>query len=64
MVETLMVRCKACNRSFAAPLQVDRATLEALVLAERYRCPTCRRDAVYVKADHFHVLVQETEPQA
>lgn len=56
--ETLMVRCKHCGRQFPSPLQVDRATLEALVLDERYECHHCRREAIYIKSDHFHVLIQ------
>ncbi len=51
-----MVRCKVCGRPFPSELQVDRATLEALVLAERYSCPQCGCEAVYTKADHFHIL--------
>ncbi len=54
--ETLLVRCAVCGRAFAPPLQVDRATLEALVVSNRYECPHCGSVAVYVKADHFHRL--------
>jgi DNA-directed RNA polymerase subunit RPC12/RpoP len=57
MSETLMVTCPTCRRAFAPPLQVDRTTLEALVLDEVYRCPYCRTDSSYRKADHFHRLV-------
>ncbi len=56
MTEVVMVTCKVCGRQFPAPLQVDRATLESLVLSESYECPHCRRTAIYVKGDHFHVL--------
>ena len=57
MNETVMVRCKKCAREFPAPLQVDRATLESLVLNERYECHHCGQAAIYVKADHYHVLI-------
>jgi DNA-directed RNA polymerase subunit RPC12/RpoP len=57
MAETLMVTCVRCSTAFATPLQVDRATLEAMVLHERYACPGCGHVAAYVKADHFHRLV-------
>lgn len=56
MAETLMVRCQRCRRAFPAPLQVDRATLEALVITEEYECPHCGATNTYVKADHFHRL--------
>jgi transcription elongation factor Elf1 len=56
MTETLMVRCHSCRQSFVSRLQVDRATLEALVLAEVYECPHCGHLDTYVKADHHHVL--------
>ena len=55
--ETLMVTCPRCRRAFPTTLQVDRATLEALVLANRYECPHCRTESVYFKADHFHRLI-------
>jgi len=60
MGETLVVRCKRCRRVFSTPLQVDRASLEAMVLTEVYRCPWCDGEATYVKGDHFHQLI-ETE---
>jgi DNA-directed RNA polymerase subunit RPC12/RpoP len=56
MTELLMVRCPRCRRAFPTPLQVDRATLESLVLTKDYECPHCGRVATYVKADHFHRL--------
>ena len=62
MTETLMVTCSQCRRSFPTPLQVDRATLEALVLTEVYECPHCEAVATYVKADHFHRLDITEEP--
>ena len=55
-VETLMVTCSRCRRDFATPLQVDRATLESLVLSNLYECPHCGGHATYVKTDHFHRL--------
>lgn len=58
MNETLMIHCKACGREFAAPIQVDRTTLESLVLNERYVCHHCGRAAFYVKADHYYVLFE------
>lgn len=61
-METLMVRCSECGRAFATPLQVDRASLEAMVLMERYRCPRCGLTASYTKADHFHRLVVSDGP--
>ena len=57
MNETLMVRCKTCGREYPAPHQFDRATLESLVLNERYGCPHCGREAIYVKSDHYFVLI-------
>ncbi len=54
MTETLMVTCSQCGRAFRTPLQVDRATLEALVLTQGYECPHCEAVATYVKADHFY----------
>lgn len=62
MTETLMVTCCHCGRAFSTPLQVDRATLEALVLTEIYECPHCEAVATYVKADHFHRLDITEEP--
>jgi ribosomal protein S27AE len=62
MVETLKVRCPRCGRSFATPLQVDRSTLEALVLTKTYECPHCGAVETYVKADHFHELEITQEP--
>ena len=56
MAETLMVTCVHCGSAFATPLQVDRATLEALVLTKVYECPHCGAARTYVKADHFHRL--------
>ena len=56
MTETLMVTCSQCGSDFPTPLQVDRATLEALVLTQVYECPHCEAVATYVKADHFHRL--------
>jgi len=55
-VESLKVRCVACKRPFGAGLQVDRASLEAMVISCTYRCPHCGHEAVYTKADHFPVL--------
>jgi Zn finger protein HypA/HybF involved in hydrogenase expression len=55
-VETLMVTCAQCRRDFTTPLQVDRATLEALVISNIYECPHCGAHAAYVKTDHFHRL--------
>jgi DNA-directed RNA polymerase subunit RPC12/RpoP len=60
--ETLMVKCHRCGRAFPTPLQVDRATLEALVLTNEYECPHCGAEATYVKADHFHQLDTTEEP--
>ena len=54
--ETLMVRCRDCGGAFATALQIDRATLEALVLTKTYECPHCGAATTYVKADHFHQL--------
>jgi predicted RNA-binding Zn-ribbon protein involved in translation (DUF1610 family) len=63
MTETLMVRCPSCGGAFATELQVDRATLEALVLTKVYECPQCGAVATYFKADHFHQLdVTEKHP--
>lgn len=56
MTETLMVRCSRCGKPFPTPLQVDRATLEALVLTKVYECPHCQTVSTYVKADHFYQL--------
>jgi DNA-directed RNA polymerase subunit RPC12/RpoP len=63
MTETLMVACRHCSRAFATPWQVDRATLEALVVTETYRCPRCGRTGTYVKADHFHRLVVDDDEE-
>ncbi len=57
MAETVMAACHRCGRMFATPLQVDRATLEAMVLTEIYRCPRCGHESTYVKADHVHRLI-------
>ena len=57
--ETLMVRCPECSALFRAGLQVDRASLEAMVVANPYRCPNCGRESVYVKADHMPMLVED-----
>lgn len=57
--ETLMVRCRECSASFRAGLQVDRASLEAMVVANSYRCPNCGRESVYVKADHMPLLMED-----
>ena len=54
--ETLMVRCHHCRRAFPTSLQVDRATLEALVITNVYECPHCGETRTYVKSDHFHRL--------
>ena len=62
MTEKLMVTCSQCRRAFPTPLQVDRATLEALVLTQDYECPHCGAAATYVKADHFHRLDITEEP--
>ncbi len=62
MAETLMVTCSRCKTAFPTPLQVDRATVEALVLTEVYECPRCGAVATYVKADHFHRLEITEEP--
>jgi DNA-directed RNA polymerase subunit RPC12/RpoP len=62
LMETLMVRCAACGRAFATTLQVDRASLEAMVLNERYRCPHCGVAASFTKADHFHRLIVSDGP--
>jgi uncharacterized C2H2 Zn-finger protein len=62
MTETLMVRCPRCRRAFPTPFQVDRATLEALVLTKVYECPHCGAVATHVKADHFHRLDITEEP--
>ena len=63
-METLMVRCANCRREFVTPLQVDRTSLEAMVLNESYRCPHCGDAASYVKADHFHRLIVSDDPRA
>jgi DNA-directed RNA polymerase subunit RPC12/RpoP len=63
VVETLMVTCSHCGKPFATPLQVDRATLEALVLTEVYECPHCEAAGTYFKADHFHRLDITDEPR-
>lgn len=64
MPETVMVACRGCRRWFATPLQVDRATLEAMVLTTLYRCPHCGDESTYVKADHVHrlILTEGDEP--
>lgn len=62
MAETLMVTCPRCRRAFSTPLQVDRATLEALVITNIYECPHCRTTHTYVKSDHFHRLDLAEEP--
>jgi hypothetical protein len=49
---------------FAAGLQVDRATLEAMVVTNRYRCPRCGAESEYVKADHLPVLDQDQQHPA
>jgi DNA-directed RNA polymerase subunit RPC12/RpoP len=63
MNETLMVSCHQCGRAFPTALQVDRATLEALVLTKVYECPHCGEASPYVKSDHFHHLnITESPP--
>ena len=57
MIETLTVTCFECQRVFPTPLQVDRATLEALVFTDTYECPHCGAMAAYGKADHAHHLM-------
>jgi C4-type Zn-finger protein len=57
--ETLMVRCPQCSASFRAGLQVDRASLEAMVVSNTYRCPRCGHESVYVKADHMPLLMED-----
>jgi hypothetical protein len=57
--ETLMVRCRGCSALFPAGLQIDRASLEAMVVTSNYRCPHCGFEAAYVKADHVPVLLRE-----
>ena len=61
MTETLMVMCARCGLAFPTPLQVDRASLESMVLGERYQCPHCGHVAEYTKADHFHRLIVDQE---
>ena len=59
MTETLMVTCSQCGRAFPTPLQVDRATLEALVLTKAYECPRCHPGSL---AGRQHpVLVRDTQ---
>lgn len=53
----MMVTCAHCERVFTTPLQVDRATLEAMVLSEVYECPHCGQTTTYDKGDHFHRLI-------
>ena len=62
MAETLMVTCPRCKRAFPTPLQVDRATLEALVITNDYECPHCGSTHTYVKSDHFHRLDLTEDP--
>ena len=62
MGEELMVRCPRCMKPFPATLQVDRATLEALVITNVYECPHCGVATTYVKADHFFQLDITEEP--
>ena len=57
LAETLLVRCKQCAVLFPAGLQTDRASLEAMVVSNEYRCPDCGCDAIYVKSDHTPVLI-------
>lgn len=64
MPETMMVTCSHCATAFATPLQVDRATLEAMVLSETYTCPHCGAEATYEKSDHFHRLIISGEPES
>jgi len=59
--ETLLVACVHCRRSFATPMQVDRTTLEALVLTEAYECSHCGTTAVYRKSDHYFELQLDRE---
>jgi DNA-directed RNA polymerase subunit RPC12/RpoP len=61
MSETVLVACRECRRAFPAGLQVDRCTLEALVVDERYRCPHCGAESRYVKADHYFELRLDPE---
>jgi transcription elongation factor Elf1 len=63
MAETTMVTCRSCGRAFATPLQVDRATLEAMVLNETYECPHCGAVAAYDKSEHFHRLIITDGPE-
>jgi hypothetical protein len=51
-----MVRCRGCRRLFRARLQVDRSSLEAMVIEAEYTCPWCGLTATYVKADHHPIL--------
>ncbi len=55
--ETMVVRCRSCSRTFPTPWQVDRATLESMVLTEEYRCPWCDETHTYIKQDHAHQLI-------
>jgi len=49
-----MVMCSRCGRAFPTTLQVDRVTLEALVLTKVYECPLCEDVTTYVGADHVY----------
>ena len=55
--ETLTVGCRWCSTRFPAGLQVDRASLEAMVVTYSYRCPHCDLEATYVKSDHIPILI-------
>lgn len=57
--ETLFVRCFECRRPFPAPRQVDRTSLEAMVIDVEYRCPHCGAIGAFTKADHWFELVVE-----
>lgn len=54
--ERLTVSCKSCSHRFEADLQVDRASLEAMVVSNPYTCPVCGAVEVYTKSDHFPML--------
>lgn len=50
------MRCASCRQPFLSPLQVDRDSLEAMVITVEHRCPRCGTVATYVKADHWYEL--------
>lgn len=56
MTETAWVRCPGCRQTFRCPLQVDRGTLETMVVTESWSCPHCGTVSTYHKADIWYQL--------